>query len=833
MKRYYCSLLYSFFVQAELIRLVILLSCWNVADAEILEFVAVSQNGVHVGGVTPGQGRDGKVLSGLIVELFWKHSGGQGFAGGPANEVETFLHLFGCLGEVNGPHGVPEGGEDPGVAGDAIAFFVALVPVVFVAGESTDIGVYPEGVFDGTVVFDDHLVVGWESSQEPDAETAGVDGLIAVDDVAVVIDFHVFIEGLTVFVPEVFFHGTDEAVGAGRVALSAFGMSHQLGDIGGSFEPGDGGGHTEDVDALVFFPEVEGGEGKAGGFRDEALEKLRRRFDEGVVHWSHELDVLVLLIVIVERKEHEGCFVFLDGEGGATLAEERVPRTSHRSIGIVFVEKESVFRDDLGTEVKEAAGHFEVTGIVEGVCHEGSVSRPHISVGVFVEGHDVGIVGGDDGTAIIDGRANQQKADLHGVHDLFIELDAAEFFLIAPVGPIGVSGVEKVIGGVLDDDVVESFDAVMILASAEPVVLFAGTVCGDLVIEANGAVDGSLFDGMTIELSGFSGFPGAFEVAVVSFPGGEFFDSVVFVVSIDEEVALLAVVDHGAISLGVFDLRCEESGVLEFFSIEVQVLVEIDLELSFLIPFIDDVDRTNENVFLHVHSVAEFDGESELGVFQGGEGDERVAFVDRFGLPAVMIKPAHLLTFFVIDTDAMKMLVGGMVLHPDMGIVEVTHQALVVEGDEEVSVSEVGSSRHILEVKIETTFEIAEGVHEVDIGVVGGVVGREVLVHVAVGPVFGAHIIELVGGLELAPGIEEFVEVFRLLFFNVFEFCFEVVDGLEGGLLDVVPTPGREVAFHVGPGDRMVHVDLSNRGELVDDFGRSFETDVAIAKGVG
>jgi homogentisate 1,2-dioxygenase len=47
--------------------------------------------------------------------------------------------------------------------------------------------------------------------------------------------------------------------------------------------------------------------------------------------------------------------------------------------------------------------------------------------------------------------------------------------------------------------------------------------------------------------------------------------------------------------------------------------------------------------------------------------------------------------------------------------------------------------------------QIVKDIHEVDVRVVRAVVGAEVLVHVTVGPVLGAHVVEVVAGGELAP----------------------------------------------------------------------------------
>ena len=45
--------------------------------------------------------------------------------------------------------------------------------------------------------------------------------------------------------------------------------------------------------------------------------------------------------------------------------------------------------------------------------------------------------------------------------------------------------------------------------------------------------------------------------------------------------------------------------------------------------------------------------------------------------------------------------------------------------------------------------DVVQDVHEIDIAVVGAFVGAEIFVDVTVGPVFGAHVVEVVGGGEL------------------------------------------------------------------------------------
>lgn len=107
----------------------------------------------------------------------------------------------------------------------------------------------------------------------------------------------------------------------------------------------------------------------------------------------------------------------------------------------------------------------------------------------------------------------------------------------------------------------------------------------------------------------------------------------------------------------------------------------------------------------------------------------------------------------------------------------------------------------------ETCFYIVEYIHEIDVAVVGGVVGGEVFVDIAVGPVFGAHVVEVVAGGEFAPVGDDVFDFLDLLGVGfgfdldhaIFEDFFDTVGFFECVVLHGVASPGGEVAFGVGP----------------------------------
>ena len=101
--------------------------------------------------------------------------------------------------------------------------------------------------------------------------------------------------------------------------------------------------------------------------------------------------------------------------------------------------------------------------------------------------------------------------------------------------------------------------------------------------------------------------------------------------------------------------------------------------------------------------------------------------------------------------------------------------------------------------------QIVQDVHEIDVRVVRTVVRAEVLVDVAVRPVLGAHVIEVIAGGELAPILED---VFVTAGMGFLDRALELVELGGGIVLDRVSEPCREIAFGVGPrpelGDRVL-----------------------------
>ena len=96
--------------------------------------------------------------------------------------------------------------------------------------------------------------------------------------------------------------------------------------------------------------------------------------------------------------------------------------------------------------------------------------------------------------------------------------------------------------------------------------------------------------------------------------------------------------------------------------------------------------------------------------------------------------------------------------------------------------------------------------------------------HVAVGEPLGAHIVKMVGCLQASPGAQQIFVAAGLHLF------FQTVDSRDGILLHVIAQPGGQVAFGVGPGHEIVHVETGHGLEHGRRFGGRHETEARQGK---
>jgi len=74
--------------------------------------------------------------------------------------------------------------------------------------------------------------------------------------------------------------------------------------------------------------------------------------------------------------------------------------------------------DDIETEIKKISTDSEVTRHIQGVGSQGSVPRPHITIGIPRKMQDVGVVSGKDGPFCIDVGPQDQEAFLIQINNL-------------------------------------------------------------------------------------------------------------------------------------------------------------------------------------------------------------------------------------------------------------------------------------------------------------------------------------------------------------------------------------------------------------------------------
>ena len=104
---------------------------------------------------------------------------------------------------------------------------------------------------------------------------------------------------------------------------------------------------------------------------------------------------------------------------------------------------------------------------------------------------------------------------------------------------------------------------------------------------------------------------------------------------------------------------------------------------------------------------------------------------------------------------------------------------------------------HGLQPSSHCQLQVRQSVHVEDIGVVRRLVGGEVLVYVTIREELGAHVVEVVRSGEPSPGAQK-VRVPSLLYIR-----FQGLHGTQGVVLQIIASPGREIAFRVCPGDEV------------------------------
>ena len=115
--------------------------------------------------------------------------------------------------------------------------------------------------------------------------------------------------------------------------------------------------------------------------------------------------------------------------------------------------------------------------------------------------------------------------------------------------------------------------------------------------------------------------------------------------------------------------------------------------------------------------------------------------------------------------------------------------------------------------RIKSKFDITEDIHKIHKSFIGGGVGGEIGVDVAIVPVFGTHEIGVIGSGEMAPVRNE------LEIFGGEDAIAKSVKIVCGGSLHGVGIPGREITLGISPSDDFGHGNFVDGGFEIASFG--------------
>ena len=124
------------------------------------------------------------------------------------------------------------------------------------------------------------------------------------------------------------------------------------------------------------------------------------------------------LIVPPQRPEDKGRAVLLKRHFREAVDDPGMPRRAPGTVRAVFVHQGgAVRRQTSAAEEKEAARDVLIAQIVQRGGNQRAITRPHIGVVGAGRRHDVAVVGGENGAAVIYLRAHDEQTAAEQVGD--------------------------------------------------------------------------------------------------------------------------------------------------------------------------------------------------------------------------------------------------------------------------------------------------------------------------------------------------------------------------------------------------------------------------------
>ena len=211
-----------------------------------------------------------------------------------------------------------------------------------------------------------------------------------------------------------------------------------------------------------------------------------------------------------QRPQHQSRLVLLHRQLFVPVSVPAVPRRGQRPIGVVLVEQVSLVGDDAVAEVKEAPRHLRVASANQRGRHQRAVAWPHVGVGVAAELRYVEVVGGDDGSVVVNlGAQDEQTASVQ-IADRVGQIGEFLVLLGGPQRPIMAGALQKGRRALLAHGAVEARHLTEVLTHRYPVPASGLAVRRDVEVQRHGRIHAALSHRVARQVTIFGVAPGTF-----------------------------------------------------------------------------------------------------------------------------------------------------------------------------------------------------------------------------------------------------------------------------------------------------------------------------------
>ena len=559
-----------------------------------------------------------------------------------------------------------------------------VVRVALVARDAADVRLHPQAFADGLHVAGHARVVGFQRAEGEQRVGRRIQREVEAIGAILLGQRHAR-EQPTLGIPHVAQHRAAHALGTLAEFRRAVHGTHVAGEVACGLQRADGGAHGEQVHAATLFPQIPAGQRQASVIA-VAQHPVGGVHHQRVVEILDELHVAERQEVLAQRPGDQRGLILLDGQPATLLGEPRMPGAGEGATGVVLVQEVSVGVAHALAEGEEVAAEFALTRKRERMRHQRAVARPHVRVGVAGEVRDVVVVGGDDGAAVVDLRAHDQRTAAMQLRQMVGQRIIRHRLLVAPQTPVGLGAIHHALRGLQAHLVVELPHGLVGVARGDPVRAALAAARRHRQMEPHGAVHAALRDGIAAQQAVLGVAPGALGVTDALGAGGPAADApAARMHAIEQEVAVVLVVHQAA------GARIERHRVAHRAFANGQIGMEEHAHVARAIEQVAHRHLAEEHRTEVVHGVVADHFHAQALVTQAHFTHQRVALVSQRAGPAGAVHPRELTVHPHAEPLQMS---AGVVGLPHVRPVQVANAIQLVECDQHLAVADGDVSWH-------------------------------------------------------------------------------------------------------------------------------------------